>query len=248
MKHKKTAIYNRIKNRIPIMVLIGSVFALTGCSSISYTPEQEDAIANYAADIVLKHDSKYGEDRIGEYETTTKPPESVPQQETQPNQGDGGNAGEGNGNTQVDTIATTGDITNAMKINGLSAEYVDYDVTDQYPSGDIANNTFVMKALENSKLLVVKFKLTNQTGQDVSINMMSDNRKYKGTVNDSKKYNSQLTLLMDALNTYEGTIANGSSQELVLVFQTQLDSKDDVNSLAISITDASGSEAVLKLK
>ena len=56
------------------------------------------------------------------------------------------------------------------------------------------------------------------------------------------------TLLLDALNTYEGTLKAGTSQTLILVYQTQLDEKDDVKSLSVELTDISGNESVLNLK
>lgn len=243
MRHKKINYnYSAHKRVIPTILVVG-VFLLTGCTSINYTTEQEDAIANYAADIVLKHDVNHSAERMGEYETTTAAEVTTEQITT-----DANSDIDSNNNGSTDAISSAGDITNALQVNGLNAEYIDYDVTDQYPEKQAENNVFVMKAVENSKLLVVKFKLTNETGQDISINMMSDNRKYKGTVNNAKKYNAQLTLLTDALNTYEGTITNGTSQELVLVFQTQLDSKDDVKNLSVSITDANGKESELNLK
>ena len=93
------------------------------------------------------------------------------------------------------------DVTSALHLpDGVTAQYVDYDVVDQYPD-DSSTDIFVMKAVENSKLLIVKFNISNTTSQDISINIMSSVQKFKGIVNDAKKYNAQLTLLLDALNT-----------------------------------------------
>lgn len=228
----------RINTFLILCVFSITIFALTGCESLDYSPEEEDIIANYAANLVLRHDANYKYDYITEEETTTIPETTkVVEEETSTPNGDG--------NT---SITTTDNLSAALQLPaGVVAEYLDYDVVSQYPN-DTSEDIFVLKALENNKLLVVKFKFTNNNSQDVSINMMSKIQKYKGIVNDSKRYNAQLTLLLDALNTYEGTIKAGTSQTFVLVYQTQLDTKEDVKTLAVAVTDSSDKEVQLNLK
>lgn len=245
--------YNkRIKSVVMVCLLCTGMVALTGCESLDYTPEQEDVIANYAANILLRHDKNYKSDYISEEETTSKEEVTkVTEEETttvdNSVNGDCNSDGSDNG-TNIGNISGANDVTSALYLpEGVTAQYVDYDVVDQYPD-DSSTDLFVMKAVENSKLLVVKFNLTNTTSQDISVNIMSSVQKFKGIVNDAKKYNAQLTLLLDALNTYEGTLQAGTSQTLVLVYQTQLDEKNDVKSLSVELTDTSGNESVLNLK
>lgn len=245
--------YNkRIKSVVMVCLLCTGMVALTGCDSLDYTPEQEDVIANYAANILLRHDKNYKSDYISEEETTSKEEVTkVTEEETttvdNSVNGDGNSDGINN-DINIGNVSSAEDVTSALHLpDGVTAQYVDYDVVDQYPD-DSSADLFVMKAVENSKLLVVKFNITNTTAQDISINIMSSVQKFKGIVNDAKKYNAQLTLLLDALNTYEGTLQAGTSQTLVLVYQTQLDEKNDVKSLSVELTDTSGNESVLNLK
>lgn len=236
--------YNkRIKPVVMVCLLCIGMVALTGCDSLDYTTEQEDVIANYAANILLRHDKNYKSDYISEEETTSKEEDTeVTEEETTTVDNSV------NGDTNVGKVSSAEDVTSALHLpDGVTAQYVDYDVVDQYPD-DSSTDIFVMKAVENSKLLVVKFNISNTTSQDISINIMSSVQKFKGIVNDAKKYNAQLTLLLDALNTYEGTLKAGTSQTLILVYQTQLDEKDDVKSLSVELTDISGNESVLNLK
>ncbi len=107
---------------------------------------------------------------------------------------------------------------------------------------------FVMKAVENSKLLVVKFKISNPSAQDIAINMMAGERRYRGVINENVKANAQLSLLLDALNTFDGTIPAGTSQEFVLVYQIQTETKEEIKSLVIDIADESGNSTKIKLK
>lgn len=242
MKKRKCTVYKKIFLILSAML---SVTFLTACESLDYTEEQEDIIANYAANIVLKHDVKYKYNYITDIEETETTTNNQMSGEYETTAGNGNQSGQESGNTGqiVESIAQAFEIP-----AGIQADFVDYSVVSSYPSGNSENNVFVMKAVENSNLLVVKFRLTNQTAQDIPVNLMANGKKYKGILNESKKYNAQLTLLLDALNTYEGVIAAGEGKELVLVFQTQLDSKEDVKTLSVSVSDDNGQEKTIKLK
>lgn len=245
MKRKYT-----VKKKFLIMMsAMMSVVFLSSCESLDYTEEEEDIIANYAANLVLKHDVRYKYNYVtdleNETETTSFLQEAVENETTQENvnnEGQGVQSGVGNGDIFEN-------ISQAFELpEGIQTDYVDYSVVSSYPSDNSENNVFVMKAVENSNLLIVKFRLMNQTSQDISVNLMSNGKKYKGILNENKKYNAQLTLLLDALNTYEGVISAGEGKELVLVFQTQLDSADDVRTLSVSVVDEAGKEKILNLK
>lgn len=234
----------RKKTTLTVCLLVTGAIALTGCTSFDYTTEEEDIIANYAANILLRHDKNYKTDYMDEEQTTAVKSDTIVSEEetTSANNVDFGNVSGSN------NISVASDITNALHLpEGLTASYVDYELVEQYPDDNSAD-IFVMKAVENSKLLVVKFNITNTTSQDISVNIMSSVQKFKGIVNEAKKYNAQLTLLLDALNTYEGSVKAGASQTLVLVYQTQLDDKDDIKSLSVELTDTSGNVNVLNLK
>lgn len=231
-------------------ILIGAMcmLSLTGCESVKYTEEQEDIIANYAANLLLRHDEKYKYNYIYELDYVEEEMTSDKagfEHETEPDTNSGNLTQEGSNNV----IADSSSVTKAFHMpEGISVEYLDYDITDRYPADNSDNELFVMKSVDNRKLLVIKFRVTNNTSQDIPVNMMSNNSKYKGIVNDVKKYNAQLTLLLDALNTYEGTMAAGSSKDFVLIYQTQIESKDDVKSLSVAVSDSSDNETVIKLK
>lgn len=240
-----------------MIILIGAI-SVTGCmGSVDYTNEQEDVIANYAAEVVLKHDEVYKYNYIDSV-SNKKPTESttfyreeiLPQEETT----SGDNNGSGQEQEGSSGTISGGEISNSSAIAeafelpaGITAQYLDYDITDAYPN-DNTDSVFVMKAVGDSKLLVLKFRITNTTSNDIDVNFMANEKMYKGIVNDSKKYNAQLTLLSDALNTYDGKIPANSSMELVLIYQTQIDAKDDVNSIAVSVSNNAGKENTIYLK
>lgn len=236
------SVRNKAKYLISV-VLAGVIVSLAGCSEMEYTEEQKDMIADYAAAVVLKHDVNYK----GNYIETTEQAETESMTfgedtTTAPAGMEGPNGG------SSETIATAEQLTQALGINGLSAEYLDYYVTDVYPFENQDSALFVMKAVENSKLLVVKFKLSNPTAQDIAVNMMAGERRYRGVVNETVKVNAQLSLLLDALNTFDGTIPAGTSQEFVLVYQIQMETKEEIKSLVIDIADENGNSTKIKLK
>lgn len=246
----------KIKYICIAVISIMCIVSLTACYSLDYTEEEEDVIANYAANLLLRHDENYKYKFVSE-EVTTKatteesnPIEEETESITDDDNASGGVDLPGNVNVSGDrVISDTEHITEAMNVPaGITVEYLDYDVVDRYPSDNSEDGLFVMKSVDNHKLLVVKFRITNTTGQDIAVNMMSPDAKYKGIVNDTKKYNAQLTLLLDALNTYEGTINAGSSQDMVLIYQTQIEAKDEINSLSVAVSNSSDSETVINLK
>ncbi len=202
-------------------------------------------IADYAAAVVLKHDVNYKDNYIETSEPAAETESMTFGEDTTTSQGDMNTP---DGSSSVETVATAEQLTKALGINGLSAEYIDYYVTDVYPFENQDSALFVMKAVENSKLLVVKFKISNPSAQDIAINMMAGERRYRGVINENVKANAQLSLLLDALNTFDGTIPAGTSQEFVLVYQIQTETKEEIKSLVIDIADESGNSTKIKLK
>jgi hypothetical protein len=238
------------------LVAVICMLTFTGCESLDYTEEQEDIIANYAADMLLRHDVNYKYKYISESETTsaalttTTGSSEVLEETTEYFEENSGISEEGGDVSTVGSDVTSlENIAQAFQLpDGITVDYLGYEITDRYPTEDSQEDLFVMKSVDNYKLLVVKFSFNNTTGNDIAINMMENISKYKGIVNDSKKYNAQLTLLLDALNTYEGTLSAGTSHTFVLIYQTQIDSNDEVNTLSVEVADSSGNETVIKLK
>lgn len=238
-----------------LITMMGAVSLCSCAGSISYTEEQEDIIANYAAEVVLKHDVNFkynyidsvSNEKAAEETTTYIEVENPTIEQSTDGNGSTGSTGSSGDITGYE-LSDSAAISEAFELpSGITAEFTDYEVTDVYPK-DKSDAVFVMKAVSDSNLLVLKFKITNTTSTDIDVNFMANERKYRGIVDNAKKYNAQLTLLSDALNTYEGKISANSSMELVLIYQTQIDTKEDVNSLSVSVSDNTGNEKTIYLK
>ena len=215
---------------------------MTACSTVTsdLTEEQGDIIAEYAADILLKYDKNYS-DKYVESEPTTD--EATFGEEIEFTTHEASTSGKkdetGDKETTKPVEETTtkpvlSSIEQILGIDGIKVTCKDFILTDTYPN-DSKDNFFVMKAVKDTKLLILKLDVKNVSGKDINLNVMKTNAKYRMTVNDNNKLVAQITLLLNAFNTYEGTIKANKSEEMVLVFQTNEKSKADIKNMTLDI-------------
>lgn len=202
-------------------------FSGTGCvkSEISdLTEEEENLYVEYAANIVLRHD-KNNIDRMRyvEMEETTAAPAASEQ-----NQENSGTAE----NTETADIMSMNDI---FGMAGIDIQANGYEVSDSYPSNG-SELGMSMIAVKGYKLLILKFNVANTSGSDIAVNMIDSGAVYRGIINDSVRMNAQVTALLNAFNTYSGTIPAGSTQEMVLVFQINENDADNIRSVKLNVT------------
>lgn len=258
---RKMNVNRKLRYCIPIFIS-GLTVCMTGCSyQLDYTDEEKEIIVDYAAAAVMKHD----ENLYGRYlydledETTTKLPiEDETDVSTNPLEKDTADKQNGQEETTETTsrppventvgVANPEQLTKALGLHGLTAEYLDFAVTSQYPYESKEDAIFVMRPTKNTKLLSVKFRITNPTNQDIALNMMESGRRYVAVLNDKTQVKVQLSLLLDALNTFEGTFKPGESKELVLVYQVKAESKEELQHLDIIFADSEGRETKIRFK
>ena len=63
----------------------------------------------------------------------------------------------------------------------------------------------------------VNFNVTNVSGQDINLDMVSIDSKFRISINDASPKYALTTMLMNDLSSYIGTIPAGASENLVLV-------------------------------
>lgn len=215
---------------------------LTACSSIvsDMNEGQKNIVAEYAADIMLKYDRHYSDrymetEPLTEEETFDRSIEDDTAKNNNTQQG-------GEPSSEQGGAQTYNTIEQILGLEGFSVTYKDYQLTESYPSEKAENALFVMQAVENSRLLVVKLAVTNTSGKKQKLDVMNYDARYQLTVNESSKLNAQITLLLDAFNTYEGSFGAGETKELVLIFQTKEQKKADIKNLQLKVSckDQSG--------
>ncbi len=139
------------------------------------------------------------------------------------------------------------DLATFIEENNVSIKYDYYMVLDEYPSYDRDGVFITIEAPQGYKLLVLKFKIENKTNEDQYIDLYSKDIEYKIIVDDSKSAKSMLTILMDDLYTYEGTIAGSMYNEAVLLFQISDDIALNIKDLKLK-TIYNGNDVIISLQ
>lgn len=220
-----------------VMVMVAG--CLSGCAKkVDLTEDEQNLVAEYAAQVVLKHDKNYNGKlkEIDTEEVTSKNKETST---------DNVNANTEQGTEPDSNIDLKSSLSDAFGFGALTVNYTGYQVLDTYP--DTSDVAFVLKSTEDTRLLILKFNVSNQTGNAVDVPMMSFDTAIKSTINGSESYSALVTLLMDGLNTFSGTVAAGETKELVLAFQTPYSDENSISSLQLKVSK-NGDSAIFDLK
>lgn len=236
------------------LFMMGSM-VLTGCNEvISLSDEETTMIAEYAAEMLLKYDVNY-EDRITDgnkeiakqsggkttEETVSEPATEVPEEESTTEASPGGNRVNSSidtANEAADNGKTTGTESNIARIagiDGVDITYKDYDVVDHYPAADEEGEFISLDASEGYQLLVLRFRISNATEQEVAVSLMDKEIAYHIVCNGTYGADPMLTILMDDLGTLETTVQPGQEEEAVLVFQIADSMKDSLSSIQLKV-------------
>lgn len=237
------------KKRLMFCMLLSSTLFLVGCDSVKdLTDEETRLIAEYAGDLLLKHDLNYTDrvdegnkaaDAMAEASTEELPTEVATEQEaTEENTTETGK--DVSGRIEQDTsegseaaVGTLQDIAQIAGVDGVSIMYSNYIITSQYPEGD--SDFIDLEASEGYELLVVRFDVTNVSEDIVNVSLMDKGLDYRIVCNDSKAANPMLTILMNDLGTLDISVNPGETQEAVLIFQISEDMKNQLESIKLYV-------------
>lgn len=235
MRKKKIHAHKRLVALSLVMVLVTGF--MSGCAKkVDLTKEEQELVAEYAAQLVLKHDKNYN-GKLKEIDTK----ETATNNKTPETDSHAGNADE----TLPANNGSSESFSEVFGFGALNVDYSGYQVLDTYPqTSDVA---FVLKATEGTGLLILKFNVSNPTGSAVDVPMMPFDTSVKSVINDNDNYSALVTLLMDGLNTFSGTVAAGESRELVLAFQTPYTDGNAIDSLKLKVSK-DGNNSIFNLK
>lgn len=236
-----------MKNRKWMLTAMSVVtaFTLCACGEQMYELSEEEAntIADYAAHVISKHNTNQEKgvvkladetETVQEETTETEPQET----ETEENTGEGG--GENTSDSQEETMVS---LQEAVNPQGLTITYKDYEVRDDYIEGDY----YAIDAPEGSKILVLRFDLTNAGSEAVSCDMLARNMSFQIEVNGDTKKSSDVTILLDDLASYQGTIGAETTQSTVLLFTLPSEKLESVDRLILTVTEE-GADSRVQLK
>ncbi len=206
-----------------LLLALGSLM-LTGCQEAPYalTEAEEALIVNYSAHVVSKYNN-YQKDGLiylteEEQETAAGQEEQklpLPEQDKLPNVG-GTSAGTVEEFPEYKEEAT---LLSVYGGTGLTVTYEGNEITDAYTE----NGMYAMNAPSGKNYLVVKLKVENTTGNAIEFNNFSSGDSFgaRYIMDSGKEYSAKnvTTILLGDFSTYEGTIASGAAENLVLLFE-----------------------------
>ncbi|MCX4268592.1 MAG: hypothetical protein OSJ62_07990 [Lachnospiraceae bacterium] len=214
-------------------VLCAATILLTGCGAVELTDSESDLIAEYAATVLLKYSNTYQpklQDEVIEtipniYITPTAPADIS----------QNGQGGQISPNLPVSTEAPAKNLSEAVGIaaEGFEVEYAGYEVTNTYPNTGDAY--FAMRATQNKRLLVMKFDITNRTGEEKECDILSKERTYRCRVNDTERFGAQLTMLLDDLASFKEVFAANETKQAVLIFQIPAEYEGTITTLDLTV-------------
>ena len=212
-------------------VIVSALIAclMAGCTKATeLTEEQNDIIAQYAANIIIEksfdYDKRYKErpsqeetassEETSDGETTPDSTETVPEETT-------------TASPQENSIFTS-----ALGINNVTVAYKGYNVTKEYPDNEDALFTF--GAQEGYSFVVLNLTINNNGAQAVNINTYNEKPIYKIKVNN-KTYNNYANLMHNDISGLQDiTIAAGSSYDAILVFMVEDEKINNVTSMQVT--------------
>ena len=234
-----------IKKFIPGFLVILSL-GLSGCGNVipDMTADVEQKVGEYAGLVMLRYDANHRSrlvdwSKVPVEEPVVQEPEPIAEPEPEP-EPEEDNIGQGAVEVTDATEEATESVSPEEFLNladGMTLIYQGYSICSSYPE-DTVDNYFSLDASSGKKLLVVHFILYNQSAQDQAVDFLGDGYAFKCKINDSITRTALVTMLVDDMSTYRGTISQGYGEQLVLIFE--IDESVEVSNATLIIKGYEG--------
>ena len=204
-------------------IMTAALISGCGAQMPDLTQEETDLISEYAVGILLKYD-KYHKSRlvdtmeydIAAEEIPEEPEVGMPEEEPENND----NAEVVDVSQDVEPQAPPATIEEYYGIQGITFQYLGYDLTQSYPSSaDGEALFFAMDATDGSELLVLRFMASNVSSTDQTLNMLDSGARFRVSVNGESSQSVLTTMLLDDMQTYNDVLPAGNSVELVSIVE-----------------------------
>lgn len=228
------------------------MMALTGCADAmpDLTEEQQDMIAEYSAQQLLKYCSYYdsGIDKtalLEEPETESFVEEETTEEPTTEEILENADAEE-NSETVADAVGIQNieqdELAGLLEQDEFEITYDKYELDASYPEDE--NAFFSLDAPEGKKLLVLFFNIQNMSSDEAMFDLLNTDVSFKVNFNDTGYKSNLPTLLMDDLATYEGKFAGNETKQAVLILQVDEEDVSEVESLTLQIQIADNTSQI----
>lgn len=202
---------------------------LTSCgdSVIALTPEEEDQIAFYAADIISKFNKRQNlgivpvvmEPIVSEEPEPENPEEEDPQSPT----GGGGassEASQGNAGSLTDVVGIPG-----VTFQCRDIRVIESFVTDGYAVVPSGHNMYVCLTVS----------ATNTTSAPMELDIASRSLSFSASLN-GERTPIERTVIENDFTTYRETLGANSAVDLVMLFEFSAEAVSDLTDLSIVVT------------
>ncbi len=242
-----------------LVLVLACGFLLTGCAQLTkLTDKQSDVIAEYMAGSVLRYTDNYMEalvypedkgtdnkqalDKMSDKTSDKVSDTSKDAASEATKNSQSGNSADASENDNS-ANSTSKDAKNANKLNyqefykilsdnTYQVKYTGFKLYDSYAQRD---NYFTLQPTGGRKLLVMSFKVKNDTKKEIKMNLGKIHIDYKLNLADGKSYKPMVTLLDTDLNYLNYTLKSGKSDDAVLVFDVPKDLNSEGLTLSISL-------------
>lgn len=225
-----------MNKKIILGILVCAVcFCFCGCELMPTLSEKDtEAIASYSAKMVAKYNIKQKDGVVYIDDSDVKKVEqdakdkAKKEAEANATQAASNSTSSKSGDKQSQQQTPPVPLATALGIAGIDIKYTGNEVRDNYTT-----SIYDMSPGAGNKFLVMKFAITNTSGADVPVDMISKNAKFKATINGAATANNEMTLMPEDLSTFKGTLKPNESKELVLLFQFKSDILANIQSAAL---------------
>lgn len=245
-----------MKSKLKLLVsIIFITIMMTGCAMFeSVIPEMseddKDKVVEYAAQSLLKFDKKHG-DKVTDipddhYIQVDEPVQEVveiqPEDQVEnPIDNLDKNPVE-DVSTVTDNSADPEEVVSAYSTVGeavhipdaFKIELVGLDVDSAYPKSTDA--FFVINATKGTKLLILKFDVTNLSDTENVLDMSDKDLRFRVRI-DGNQHNMLTTLLTNDLSFYKDTVGAGETIELVLIAEINTEDLENMSKVELVIKD-----------
>ncbi len=236
-----------MKKKIYIATAAVASLLLTGCGNTQELSEQnQNMIAQYMAGTLLKYDADYNGalvyDRAILEATPTPAPTQAPVVTPAPtassNSSDNSNNATAGDDNSKGVLQET-DLSSLINVSGIKVKKTSYKVTKSFGTAYSS-----VAADKGHKLLIVNFKLKNQSDSSKKVNLTGKNIKYTLSIGDNR-YSPLYTIADGDMQFFNEKIAAGSSKKGILVFQIKSSVKVK-DAVVTAITEDSTADIKIK--
>lgn len=195
--------------------VLGTSLMLSGCAfqAADLKETEQDRVAEYCAQVVSKYNRTPG---TGLTSISAPVAEDTEKSDETEASSDGSTTGaaSSDGTTDLEEPVITKTFTEAIGIKGIKFLFRDAKVSSGYNSSD----AYDLSPDAGKELLIVRLKASNTSSKSKKIDMTSRGLTFQATYGDDTE-NADITLLLNDLTNYQGTIKMGKGRNMVMIFQ-----------------------------